>query len=100
MKTHAVVPFGYAVLVAICLMLLSSAYLRGGHPPGSGIVNLLVLMLTYPMSLYGAIVGWTARPEAIAIRTRPFYVMTGVCLCFAVAVTLGLVVRYILGKPI
>lgn len=100
MKTQLVVPFGYAVLAAVCLIVLSSAFLRGGHPPGSGIVNLFVLMLAYPMSLYGVLAGWTAPPEAIANRPRLFYAMTGVCLCFATAVTLGLIVKFVLGKSI
>lgn len=100
MKTHTVVPFGYVVLAAICLMVLSSAFLRGGHPPGSGIVNLFVLILAYPISLYGALAGWTAHPGSITNQTRRFYVMTGVCLCFAIAVTLGLVVKFVFGKSI
>jgi hypothetical protein len=100
MKTQTVVPFGYAVLAAVCLMVLSSAFLRGGHPPGSGIVNLFVLMLAYPISLYGAVAGWTAHPDAITNPTRQFYIMTGVCLCFAIAVTLELIVKFVLGKSI
>jgi len=100
MKAQTVVPCGYAVLVAVCVLVLSTAFLRGGHPPGSGIVNLLVLVLAYPTSLYGVFAGWTAPPDAIAARTRLAYVMTGVCLCFAVAVTMGLVVKFVLGKSI
>jgi hypothetical protein len=100
MKARIVVACGYAVLVAVCALVMSTAFLRGGHPPGSGIVNLLVLLLAYPISLYGVVAGWTARPDAIASRTRQVYVMTGVCLCFTVAVTLVLVVKFVLGKSI
>jgi hypothetical protein len=100
MKPQTVVPCGYAVLAAVCVLVMSPAFLRGGHPPGSGIVNLFLLMLAYPLSLYGTVVGWTVRPDAIASRTKQVYVMTGVCLCFAVVVTLVLVVKFVLGKSI
>lgn len=100
MKPHSIVACGYAVLAAVCVLVMSAAFLRGGHPPGSGIVNLLVLVLAYPVSLYGAIAGWTARPDAMASRAKQVYVMTGVCLCFAVAVTLVFLVKFVLGKSI
>ena len=100
MKARTVVPCGYAVLAAVCALVMSTVFLRGGHPPGSGIVNLFVLLLAYPISLYGVVVGWKAHPDAIASRAKQVYVMTGVCLCFAVAVTLVLVVKFVLGKSI
>jgi hypothetical protein len=100
MKAQTVVLCGYAVLAAVCVLVMSTALLRGGHPPGSGIVNLFVLILTYPISLYGLVVGWTARPDAIASKAKSVYVMTGVCLSFAVLVTLVLALKFVFGKSI
>jgi len=100
MKAQTVIPCGYTVLAAVCALVISTAFLRGGHPPGSGIVNLFVLLLAYPISLWGVFVGWKAPLDVIASRTKHVYVMTGVCLCFAVAVTLVLVVKFVLGKSI
>ena len=100
MKAQAAVLCGYAVLASACALVLSTAFLRGGHPPGSGIVNLVVLALSYPVSLCGVIIGWTAPPDALASRTKHVHIMTGVCLCFAVVVTLMLVVKFVLGRSI
>ncbi len=100
MKARTVICCGYAVLAAVCALVVSSAFLRGGHPPGSGIVNLFVLLLAYPISLCGSIVGWRASPDAITGRVKHVYVMTGVCMCFAVFVTLVFVVKFVLGKSI
>ncbi len=86
------------MLVSVCALVFSTTFLRGGHPPGSDIVNLFVLALAYPVSLYEAIAGWRARPDAIESRAKPVYVMTGVCLCFAVVVTLVFVVKFVPGK--
>lgn len=100
MRAMTVIACGYAVLAAVCALVLSTAFLRGGHPPGSGIVNLFVLAVAYPLALLGTIAGLTASLDAIARRGRQVYVMSGVCLCFAVLVTLVFVMKFVFGKSI
>jgi len=100
MKARLVVFCGYAVLVAICLLLLSTALLRGGHPPGFAIVNLAILAAAYPLALFGSAAGLAMPASRAPAQARTFYVMTGTCLCFAVAVTLAMILKFGFGKPI
>jgi hypothetical protein len=91
---------GYVVLSAVVIILFSTAFLRGGHPPGSGIVNLGVLVLVYPLSVYSSVVGLKANAQSIATSPKLFYTMTGVCLSFVVFSTLLFVIKFIFGGSI
>jgi hypothetical protein len=88
------------VLISVCLLLLSTAFLRGGHPPGSGIVNLIILAAAYPLALVGSVAGLTLPPSRAPASAKAFYVLTGVCLCFALAVTVAMILKFGFGKPI
>lgn len=100
MRAGLVIACGYVVLTGACAVVLSTAFLRSGHPPGSAYVNLLVFAVTYPVSLAGAVIGLVSPPGAPTGKARGFHVMTGVCLCFAVVVTLAVVLKFIFGRPI
>ena len=91
---------GWVVLAAVVAMLLAAAFLRGGHPPGSGIVNLIVLVLVAPLSLGAAVVGLRTAPGAVAGSVKRFYLMTGVSLVFALFASLLFVLKFLLGRSI
>ena len=95
-----VVYSGYVVLVAIVLMLVSMAFLRGGHPPGYGIVNLLILAFAYPVSLYASISGLRTSVNSLSVPVKTYFIMVGVCSTFALFATILLVLKFIFGKAI
>lgn len=87
---------GIAVLVGTVLMLFAAAYLRGGHPPASGIVNLVLLLLLSPAAGLAAAVGLRAAGTV----DKWFFVMTGVCLGFAVFAGTLLLLKVVLGRAV
>lgn len=95
-----VVSSGYVVLVAIAMILASTAFLRGGHPPGSGIVNLLILVCVYPIAVYGSIAGMRTSIDSAGPSAKVYFIMAGVCLAFALTSTMLLVLKVVLGKAI
>ena len=99
-KKLVVVYSGYIVLIAIVLLLLSMTFLRGGHPPGSGIVNVMILVCVYPISLLGAILGLNTPGSSISGSAKTYYIMTGVCLSFALFTTMIFVLKYIFGQAV
>jgi hypothetical protein len=100
LKAGIVIASGYVVLAGACAVVLSTAFLRGGHPPGSAYVNLLVFAVAYPVSLAGAVIGLASGRGVPTGQARSFHVMTGVCLCFGIVVTLALVLKSVFGKTI
>lgn len=99
-KQWCVVYSGYAVLVAIVLMLAAMAFLRGGHPPGYGIVNLLILVFVYPVSVYGSIVGLKTAIDSVTGSAKVYFIMVGVCSTFALFATILFVLKFVFGKAI
>ena len=95
-----IVGAGYVVLAAVVAVLLSMAFLRGGHPPGSGIVNLIILVVVYPISLYAAVAGLKTRVDAVSGSPKRFFVMVGVSLTFSVFVSLLFVLKFAFGRSI
>ena len=99
-KQLLVVYSGYAVLVAIVLILASMAFLRGGHPPGYGIVNLVILFFIYPISVYGSIVGLKMSIDSLTVSPKVYFIMVGSCITFALFSTVLFVFKFIFGKAI
>jgi len=99
-KQMSVVYSGYAVFAAIALILTSTAFLRGGHPPGHGIVNLVILVLVYPLSVFGSIVGLRTSANSLSVSAKLYFTMVGACMAFALSTTLLFVFKYIFGKSI
>jgi hypothetical protein len=97
-KQILIVYSGYAVLVAILLILLSTALLRGGHPPGFGIVNLLLIVLVYPISIFGAISALKTSVKDVHISIKLYFLMAGACLTFSFFTTIFIVLKFIFGK--
>ena len=95
-----VIAAGCGTLAAEIGMLLAMAYLRGGHPPASGIVVMLMLVIMGPVSVIAAIVGLSARPRNDAHAWTLPFVMTGVNLSFAVLVLTALVLKVVLGQTL
>jgi hypothetical protein len=98
-----VIASGCGVLAAEIGMLLAMAYLRGGHPPASGIIVMLVLLIMGPVSAIAAIVGLSARARPLdneAHAGRLLFVMTGVNLSFAVLALMVFVLKVVLGQSI
>ena len=93
-----VLVIGYIVLAAIVAMLFSLAFLRGGHPPASGIVNLAILIVVCPLSIVSAWIGLTTRPESLTGGQKHFYMMAGVATAFAIFSIVLLVLKVGLGK--
>jgi hypothetical protein len=91
---------GCAVLAAIVLMLLSAAYLRGGHPPASGIAILVILAVATPAAVLATVLGLGHRADPGRPGDKPLFVMTGVCLAFAVFAATLLVLKFALGKSV
>ena len=101
MNTEKLVIYsGYFVLVAIVLMLLSMAFLRGGHPPGYGIVNLIILVFGYPISLFGSIIGLKTKVDDVSVSVKNYFLMVGVSLAFFLFTSLLLILKFIFGKAI
>lgn len=99
-KQLLVINSGYAVLAAIFLILASMAFLRGGHPPGYGIVNLFILIIVYPISVYGSIVGLKTTIDSLLVSAKRYFIMVGVCLAFALFSTTLFVFKFVFGKAI
>ena len=93
-------PEALGMAVGAVAMLLATAFLRGGHPPGSGIVNLILLVLVTPLALGAAAVGLRTAPGDVAGPVKRFYLMTGVSLLFAVVASLVFVLKFLLGRSI
>lgn len=91
---------GCSVLAAIVLILASMAFLGGGHPPASGIVNLLIIGAAYPLSVYGSIVGLRTPVGAVAVPVKLYFVMAGACATFAIAATTVLVLKFAFGLSV
>jgi hypothetical protein len=99
-KQLRVIYFGYSVLAAIFLISVSMAFLRGGHPPGSGIVNLLIIVFAYPLSVYGSIIGLKTSVNSLSVSPKVYFTMVGACVAFAMFSTLLLIFKFIFGKSI
>lgn len=99
-KQLLVIYSGYAVIAAIVLILASMAFLRGGHPPGYGIVNLLILVFVYPVSLFGSIAGLNSSVGSLAVSPKTYFIMVGACMAFACFSTVLLVLKFVFGKAI
>jgi hypothetical protein len=99
-KQRLVIYSGYAVLASIVLMLLSTAFLGGWHPPGYGIINLAVLLLVYPLSVYGSIVGLRTHPDAVLGYARRYFIAVGIRMTSALCATLLFILKFVLGKPL
>ena len=95
-----VIVAGCGALVAEIAMLLATAYLRGGHPPASGIVVLLMLLVIGPVSAIAAILGLSARSRDDLRVGKLLFVMTGVNLSFAVFALMVFVLKFVLGQAI
>jgi hypothetical protein len=95
-----VIAAGCGALAAEIGMLLAIAYLRGGHPPASGIVVMLVLLVMGPVSAIAAVVGLSARPRDAPHARKLLFVMTGVNLAFAALALLVFVLKVVLGRTI
>ena len=101
MNTEKLVVYsGYFVLVAIALMLFSMAFLQGGHPPGYGIVNLIILVFVYPISLFGSIMGLKTKVDDVSVSVKKYFLMVGVSLAFFLFTSLLLILKFIFGKAI
>jgi hypothetical protein len=95
-----VIASGCGVLAAEIGMLLAMAYLRGGHPPASGIVVMLVLLVMGPVSAIAALVGLSARARDQVPARKLLFVMTGVNLSFAVLALMVFVLKVVLGQSV
>ena len=89
---------GYVVLASICAMLLSIAYLGGGHPSGTGIVNGLLLIVVGPLSAVASVVGLRTRQGLLDRDARTYHVMSGVCLAFALFFVVLAFLKLVLGR--
>jgi len=81
-------------------MLVSMAFLRGGHPLGYGIVNLIILVLVYPISLFSSIVGLKTKVESVAESVKKYFLLVGVSLAFSLFASLLFALKFIFGKSI
>jgi hypothetical protein len=91
---------GVLVLVAIVLMLLSIAYLKGGHPPASGVAVLLIFMVVTPLAACSALAALSTPVEAAGPSPRAFFLMGGVCLAFTVFAITALVLKLVFGATL
>ena len=95
-----VITAGVGALLAEITMLLATAYLSGGHPPASGIVVLLVLLIMGPVSVIATIAGLSALRRDGANGRALLCVMTGVNLSFALFALMVVVLKVVLGRSI
>jgi hypothetical protein len=90
---------GVLVLASIVLILLSMAYLRGGHPPASGIAVLLILMTVTPIATAATVAGVLEALRGDR-RTSAFFILCGVCAAFAIFCLVLLFLKLVLGATI
>lgn len=95
-----VIAAGCTALLAEIVLLAAAAYLQGGHPPASGIVALLVLVVQGPLSAVAAALGLSARTRETADGRKWLFVMTGVNLSFATFAVMFVVLKVMLGRSI
>ena len=96
---YFVIAAGCTALLAEIVLLAAAAYLQGGHPPASGIVALLVLVVQGPLSVVAAALGLSARKRDTVDGRTWLLVMTGVNLAFATFAVM-IVVLKMLGRAI
>jgi hypothetical protein len=94
-----VVSSGVLVLAAIVLILLSMAYLRGGHPPASGIAVFLILIVATPIATAASVAGCLQALRGNR-KTNAFFILCGVCAAFAIFCLVLLFLKLVLGATI
>ena len=87
------------VLVSIVLILLSMACLRGGHPPASGMVVLLILTGVTPIATAAAVAGCLQALRGDR-KDNAFFILCGVSTAFAVFGLVLLFLKLVLGATI
>lgn len=94
-----VVCSGILVIASIVSVLLATAYLRGGHPPASGIVVLLILMAVGPIATAAAVLG-SLEARRGDREANVFFILCGVSGAFAVFACVLLFLKLVLGATI
>ena len=105
MRFREIFVIGSAVmaLAAIVSILVATAYLRGGHPPASGIVAAVILLASTPFTLAGSVIGLATsreRADELAQGGKFFFIGTGVCIAFAAFAGILFVLKVVLGRPV
>jgi hypothetical protein len=105
MRFREIFVIGSAVmaLAAIVSILGATAYLRGGHPPASGIVAAVIFLATTPFTLVGSVIGLASsgeRADELAKGGKFLFIGTGVCVAFTTFAGVLFFLKVVLGRPV
>ncbi len=76
-------------------------YLRRGHPPASGYVNLFVMLLLTPVSFLSATLGLLTDSGKSAISNpKLYFVCAGISSLFFIALCTVFILKVVLGRTV
>lgn len=87
------------VLLGTLIIFYALGYMNYGHPPGSGIVFIIVLMIVSPIAFIASIVGFCVK-RPLALNEPLVYVALGINVFLIFFDICVLVFKVILGAPL